>query len=71
MEAIVKTTGGLVRGVEVDGRILSYRGIPFAAPPIGDLRFRLPQPAEPWDGTRDGSRFGAVVRARRGRSDGR
>jgi para-nitrobenzyl esterase len=61
MEAIVKTTGGLVRGVALDDGITVYRGIPFAAPPTGDLRFRLPQPAAPWDGTRDASRFGDVV----------
>ena len=38
-----------------------FRGIPFAAPPVGPLRFKPPQPAEPWSGVRDGSRFGAMA----------
>ena len=37
-----------------------YRGLPFAAPPIGDNRWRAPQPVVPWDGVRDGSVFGNV-----------
>ncbi|MES2169624.1 MAG: carboxylesterase family protein, partial [Actinomycetota bacterium] len=37
-----------------------WRGIPFAAPPVGDLRFRKPFPVVPWTGVRDASEFGDV-----------
>jgi len=47
----VKTDSGLVEGTTVNG-ITAYKGIPFAAPPIGDLRWRAPQPAPPWTGVR-------------------
>jgi len=41
MPAAVKVEGGLVQGV-VEGNLTVYRGIPFAAPPVGDLRWRVP-----------------------------
>jgi para-nitrobenzyl esterase len=44
-----KVTGGTVEGVVKDG-IASFKGIPFAAPPVGDLRWRSPQPVKPWQG---------------------
>src|SRR4051812_23906429 len=47
----VKVTGGMVEGALKDG-VLSFKGIPFAAPPVGDLRWRAPQPAKPWTGVR-------------------
>jgi para-nitrobenzyl esterase len=45
----VRTQAGLVQGTVVDG-IRVYKGIPFAAPPVGDLRWAPPQPAKPWKG---------------------
>lgn len=51
----VKVTGGLISGtsVEQDGQpIHVFKGIPFAAPPVGDLRWRPPQPVIPWEGVR-------------------
>lgn len=54
---IVKTEGGSIRGVEVNGST-AYRGIPYAAPPVGELRWKPPQPATKWTGVRDGSQFG-------------
>nr|WP_241979289.1 carboxylesterase family protein [Cryobacterium sinapicolor] len=48
----VRVTGGIVRGVDAEG-ILAWRGIPYAAPPVGDLRFRAPQPVVPWEGVRE------------------
>ena len=42
-----KITGGTVQGV-VNGNIVSFKGIPFAAPPTGDFRWRPPQPVASW-----------------------
>ena len=48
----VGTSAGLVRGVESDG-LLVWRGVPFAAPPVGDRRHRPPAPLESWSGVRE------------------
>lgn len=53
----VKVKGGVLTGTVEDG-LRVYRGIPFAAPPIGDLRWRPPQPAPKWDGVRAAEQFG-------------
>ncbi|MEO5961426.1 MAG: carboxylesterase family protein [Opitutaceae bacterium] len=53
----VKTEYGFVRGALEQG-LTVYRGIPFAAPPIGDLRWRAPRPAAKWDGVREATKFG-------------
>ena len=55
---VVATELGAVRGVERNGA-LEFRGIPYAAPPVGDLRFAPPRPGIPWTGVRDASDFGA------------
>jgi para-nitrobenzyl esterase len=55
-EPTVKTRSGAVRGRDVQG-VAAYKGIPFAAPPIGQLRFAAPVPPQPWDGVRDASAF--------------
>jgi para-nitrobenzyl esterase len=55
---VVQTEAGPVRGVAGDGE-LSFKGIPFAAPPVGELRWRSPQPAAPWSEVRDASAFGS------------
>ncbi|XP_014479888.1 PREDICTED: juvenile hormone esterase-like [Dinoponera quadriceps] len=53
---------GKLRGIVEEnvhgGYFTAFRGIPYAQPPVGELRFRDPQPAEPWDGVRDASKFG-------------
>ena len=55
--APVKVEGGLLQGTLEDG-LRVYRGIPFAAPPVGDLRWRAPEPAAKWDGVKQADKFG-------------
>lgn len=57
---IVHTTLGDVEGTTRDD-ILVFRGIPYAAPPVGPRRFAPPAPAEAWTGTLDATRFGPVA----------
>jgi para-nitrobenzyl esterase len=52
------THNGLVRGMVAEG-MQQFRGIPYAAPPVGALRWRAPQPARSWSGIRDATAFGA------------
>lgn len=61
MIRVAKTENGLVRGIEAaDPRITAFKGIPFAAPPVGKNRWRAPQPVENWEGVRDASRFAPI-----------
>lgn len=50
---------GLTVGRRADG-VESFKGLPYARPPVGPLRWRPPQPAEPWDGRRDAAQVGAI-----------
>ena len=50
----IKTAHGSIEGRTKASGIRVFRGIPFAAPPIGDLRWKPPQPATNWDGVRQG-----------------
>jgi len=56
---VVATQGGALIGSEEEG-VRRFLGIPFAAPPVGDLRFRAPRAASPWTGERDARRFAPV-----------
>jgi hypothetical protein len=57
---IVTVTGGQVRGVRLDTGGVAFKGIPYAQPPIGELRWREPRPVTPWSGVRDGTAFGPI-----------
>ncbi len=55
----VRTDAGQVETtVPASSGVRAFLGIPFAAPPVGDLRWRSPQPVKPWKGVRDASKFG-------------
>lgn len=54
---LVTTASGKLQGASGDG-VESFRGIPFAAPPVGPLRWRAPQPAAGWSGVRQAGAFG-------------
>jgi para-nitrobenzyl esterase len=56
-EPVIQTVSGMVRGVK-EGDVDIFRGIPFAAPPVGEFRWRPPQPVTPWEGVRDAKVFG-------------
>src|SRR5690242_2363048 len=53
---VVATDHGPIRGVAIEG-MQAFRGIPYAAPPVGDLRWRPPQDAAPWNGVLDATQF--------------
>jgi para-nitrobenzyl esterase len=52
----VEVTGGTIEGVLQDG-VFSYKGIPFAAPPVGELRWKAPAPVQPWTGVKKADAF--------------
>lgn len=56
---ILEVEGGKVQGVALESGITVYRGIPFAAAPIGELRWKEPQPVIPWEGVRMADSWGA------------
>ena len=60
MEAIATTTTGRVKGAIVEGSAV-FLGVPYAAAPIGELRFGRPQRHPAWDGTRDALQYGATA----------
>lgn len=60
-ELIVTTKSGKVQGKllpTLDGEVRAFLGIPFAKPPVENLRFRHPQPADPWLGVKDATNYG-------------
>jgi para-nitrobenzyl esterase len=55
-----KTESGLLAGVpSADGSVVAYKGVPFAAPPVGNLRWRAPKAAAAWQGVRQANQFSA------------
>src|SRR5688500_16825356 len=57
----VRTTNGPVSGVPGSKPgVVAFKGIPFAAPPVGELRWKPAQPSTSWEGVRAGDKFGPV-----------
>ena len=61
----VAITYGTISGVPLENGVTVFRGIPFAAPPVGDLRWKPPQPPIPWQGVRAADTFGPACVQRR------
>jgi len=57
----VSVTGGQISGAD-NGGVRTFLGVPFAAPPVGDLRWRAPQPVVPWEGVKETRAFSPVCR---------
>lgn len=55
----VSVEGGMIKGIRENG-LTVFKGIPFAEPPVGDLRWKSPQPVNPWDGVLVADQFGAA-----------
>src|SRR3954467_9622519 len=58
--ASVRTRLGTLAGLEGPGH-LAFLGVPFAKPPVAELRFRAPEPVAPWAGTRNAQAFGRAA----------
>jgi len=56
---VVKTTGGKVHGKLINhGKVRAFQGLPYAVPPVGELRWKAPQPVATWKGTLDATNYG-------------
>ncbi len=66
----VRLSYGTIRGTTINN-VHCFKGIPYAAPPVGDLRWRPPAPPIPWTGEREMTEFGRVGDAGQPRRDGR
>ncbi len=59
---VLTVSGGQIQGVLTDStNVMVYKGIPYAAAPVGDLRWREPQPVKPWEGVRNCDTFGKIA----------
>jgi para-nitrobenzyl esterase len=66
--ATVQLDSGMISGIAgASAEVQVYKGIPYAAPPVGNLRWREPQPAAHWDGVRKADQFGAICTQAAGR----
>lgn len=60
VDLVVTTNAGQVRGMALTvlgGQVRAFLGIPYGKPPVGNLRFRVPQPADKWEGVREATEF--------------
>ncbi len=55
---VVQVSGGAIRGSVIGGDVKAYLGVPYAAPPVGALRWKAPQPVVAWSGVREATQFG-------------
>ena len=55
---VTETAYGKLRGTEIADGVIAWRGVPYARPPLGDLRLRPPEPPEAWPGVRDAADYG-------------
>ncbi len=64
---VLKIEGGLIQGVATETTgIYVYKGVPYSAPPVGDLRWKAPQPVIPWEGVKVADQYGpAAIQAPR------
>lgn len=60
MTAVAHTSYGALHGESLDD-VIVFRGVPYAAPPTGERRWRSPQPVTPWVGVRDATAFGPIA----------
>jgi para-nitrobenzyl esterase len=59
VDNVIGVDGGLIAGgASADGAVRIFKGIPYAKPPVAELRWRPPQPVEPWSGVRPATSFG-------------
>ena len=61
MDTIITTQKGRIRGIREDS-CLVFKNIPYAKPPVGNLRFRRPEETEPWEDIKDCTEFGNITR---------
>lgn len=57
---VVETQFGAIKGVKVADDLIIYKGVPYAAPPVGDLRWRAPVDPEPWEGVKECTEWNAM-----------
>lgn len=61
-DPVLSVAGGQIRGVLTDSsQVMVYKGIPYAAAPVGDLRWQAPQPVTPWEGVKVCDTFGPIA----------
>lgn len=57
---VIRIEGGMIQGTK-EGKVSVFKGIPYAAAPVGDLRWKAPQPVHPWEGVRICDQFGPIA----------
>ena len=59
---VLNVSGGQIQGVLTDSsQVMVYKGIPYAAAPVGELRWQAPQPVTPWEGVKVCDTFGPIA----------